>query len=282
MERSCVKQFLFILTLRVRFRIQYMIPDIIHYCWFSGEKMPQSALDCMESWRRFMPECEIRLWDMDAVRGIDNRFMREALEHRKWAFATDYVRLYAVESCGGIYMDTDVMLYGSLRPYMDDRMFIGREMVNIHHSRTVMTLTSHLFGAEAHHPFLKACLSYYDGRAFVTSDNASLPMSLRYDVRTMPLTQALVAEWAAGYDPSPRITGLTRLADGMTVHPMGLFCGGRNAVARHLMSGSWRDVRLGEAQEGRVPLWRRAMGTLGLRPAFERLLWRLGYMAVKL
>lgn len=259
-----------------------MIPDIIHYCWFSGEELPPSVRDCIASWRRHMPECELRLWDMEAVRHIDNRFMREALDNRMWAFATDYVRLYAVERYGGIYMDTDVTLYGSLRPYMSDRMFIGREFVTLDIRRPVMALTSHLFGAEQHHPFLQACLRHYEGRPFVTSSDRSMPMSLRFDLMILPLIQALIAESVAGYDARASRMGKQLLADGLTVYPEGLFVGGKGAVAHHLLNGGWLERPLDSKHVGDVPLWRRAIGSLGLRDTVERLLRRMGYWAVRL
>lgn len=258
-----------------------MIPDIIHYCWFSGEEMPPLLRDCMASWRRHMPECEIRLWDMEAVRHIDNRFMREALDLRMWAFATDYVRLYAVERYGGIYMDTDVMLYGSLKPYMADRMFIGRECVAFDGRRPLMTLTSHLFGAEPHHPFLKACLRHYEGRPFVLSADTTLPKSLRFDQTIVPFIQALIAESVAGYDARAGAPQTQHLADGLTVYPEKLFVGGRGAVANHFVCGSWREHALGSHVVS-VPLWRRAIGALHLHDTFERLLRRMGYWAVRL
>ena len=90
-----------------------MIPKIIHYTWFSGDEMPQIVNECMASWERHLPDYEFRLWDMDAIKDIDAVFLREALSVKKWAYAADYVRLYALYHEGGIYLDTDVMVYKS-------------------------------------------------------------------------------------------------------------------------------------------------------------------------
>ncbi|MCI8998379.1 MAG: hypothetical protein HFJ95_05215 [Muribaculaceae bacterium] len=153
-----------------------MIPNIIHYCWFSGEEMPVVVKDCISSWHRYMPDYEYRLWDMKAIEEIDSQFLREAIEARKWAFAADYVRLWAVEKYGGIYLDTDMELYSSLEPFRSDRMFIGMEQSpNMLAGRPWSFLTAHIFGAEAHHPFLQDCMEYYKGRHFLVSTSDKLP-----------------------------------------------------------------------------------------------------------
>lgn len=43
-----------------------MIPTIIHYCWLSGDKKPVDIQRCIDSWRRHLPDFEIRLWDIDS------------------------------------------------------------------------------------------------------------------------------------------------------------------------------------------------------------------------
>lgn len=91
-----------------------MIPKIIHYCWFGRGKMPELAEHCLASWRKFLPDYELKLWNEDSFDVNRLRFTRQAYERRKFAFVTDYVRLYALKSFGGIYMDTDVEVLRSL------------------------------------------------------------------------------------------------------------------------------------------------------------------------
>ena len=78
-----------------------MTPKIIHFIWLGGQPKPPIVERCLESWRRFCPGWEIREWDDAAIVGIDNRYLREALRAKKWAFAADYVRLYALDRFGG-------------------------------------------------------------------------------------------------------------------------------------------------------------------------------------
>lgn len=93
-----------------------MIPKIIHYCWFGRGPMPELALKCIESWHKYMPDYEYKLWNEDNFDVHSNRYVEEAYQASKYAFVTDYVRLFALFTEGGIYMDTDVEV---LKPYDD-------------------------------------------------------------------------------------------------------------------------------------------------------------------
>ena len=91
-----------------------MIPRIIHYCWFGRGEMPELAQKCIDSWHKYMPDYVYRLWNEDNFDINSNQYVKEAYESRKYAFVSDYVRLYALCKEGGIYMDTDVEV---LKPY---------------------------------------------------------------------------------------------------------------------------------------------------------------------
>ena len=85
-----------------------MIPKVIHYCWFGGNTKPASVLKCIESWKKYCPDYEIREWNEENFPVGDNLYCKQAYEAKKWAFATDYARLVIVYNNGGIYLDTDV------------------------------------------------------------------------------------------------------------------------------------------------------------------------------
>ena len=68
----------------------------------------------MKSWKIHMPDYQFIHWDMEKIKDIKVPFLKEALEEKKWAFAADFVRLYAIYNYGGIYLDTDCLLYNSL------------------------------------------------------------------------------------------------------------------------------------------------------------------------
>ena len=90
-----------------------MIPKIIHYCWFGRGEMPQLALDCIASWHKYMPDWEYRLWNEDNFNVNSAPYTKEAYEAKKFAFVSDYVRLMALESEGGLYLDVDFEIYKS-------------------------------------------------------------------------------------------------------------------------------------------------------------------------
>jgi hypothetical protein len=78
--------------------------------------MPELALKCIDSWHKYMPTYEYKLWNEDSFDINCNQYVKEAYEVGKYAFVTDYVRLFALYTEGGIYMDTDVEV---LKPYDD-------------------------------------------------------------------------------------------------------------------------------------------------------------------
>lgn len=224
----------------------HIIPKIIHYTWFSGEPFPESIKNCIESWHHHMPNYEFRLWDMDAIKDIDSVFLKEALSCRKWAYAADFIRLYAVYHEGGIYLDTDVMVYKSLDSYLKDRAFIGKE-TSIHFTGRMSSqyLSSHCFGAEAHHPYIKQCLDYYSNRHFITSNIESLPNPLRLNIVILPYIQAEIAR-LIGYDWKPLHQDVQHLKDGLVIYPSHIFDPieqNVQSVCRHLALGSWRDEK---------------------------------------
>ena len=104
-----------------------MIPKVIHYCWFGGNTKPASVLKCIESWKKYCPDYEIREWNEENFPVGDNLYCKQAYEAKKWAFATDYARLVIVYNNGGIYLDTDVEVIKPLDDLLNHKFFIGRQ-----------------------------------------------------------------------------------------------------------------------------------------------------------
>lgn len=223
-----------------------MIPKIIHYTWFSNDPYPQMIQDCMDSWKEQLPDYEFVHWDMEKIKEIDNVFLKEALQNKKWAFAADYVRLYALYNFGGIYLDTDVLVYKSFDDLLNNKAFIGRE--NSYHldgRRAVRYLTSHCMGGEKGHPFFKACLEYYKGRHFIQSEVDWLPSQFRFNQTILPYIQYEIAK-LQGYDPSDRIRGKEVLPNGLVVFPstyFDCFYPSKASYCKHLAMGGWRDKK---------------------------------------
>ena len=91
-----------------------MIPKVIHYCWFGGNPLPDIAVKCINSWKKYLKDYEIVEINENNFDVSQNIYTKEAYENKKFAFVTDYVRLYVLYNNGGIYMDTDVEVIKNL------------------------------------------------------------------------------------------------------------------------------------------------------------------------
>lgn len=223
-----------------------MIPKKIHFTWFSDDPYPENIKNCMATWRQFMPDYEFIHWDMKKIENIDCDFLKEALSVKKWAFASDFIRLWALYHEGGIYLDTDVMVFKSFDPLLNEKSFIGREnSLHVEWRKTEYYLTSHCMGAVPHHPFIKKCLDYYEGRHFIQTTNVELPQMLKYSMTLLPYIQAEIAK-EFGYNPYPSAKGIQNLMDGLTIYPTDYFdCLKikRESYCKHLAMGSWRPSK---------------------------------------
>lgn len=230
-----------------------MIPKIIHYSWFSGEPYPKHIELLMETWKKHLPDYEFVLWDANKLKEVGSVFADEAISVRKWAFAADFLRIYAVYTYGGIWLDTDIEMFKSFDPFLVHSMFIGREWYTHNYDPQVSYLTSHCFGAEKGHLFLKDCLSYYSDRHFICSKNETLPQSMRYNMTIIPEVQAKIAVSKYGFDWRESVDKLQVLKDDIHVYPHDFFdapgySSMDNVVCIHRATGGWRP-----GNEGNVP-----------------------------
>jgi len=260
-----------------------MIPKIIHYTWFSKDPYPAIVQQCIDSWQKYLPDYRFVLWDAEKIKEISSVWMDECLNEKKYAFAADFVRLYAVYTYGGIYLDTDFEVFQSFNDLLDTRCFIGRESVPyvLLERQVNIFLTSHCFGAEAAHPFIKRCMDYYDGRHFVGSKDRTLPTNLRLDMMMMPYIQSEIAK-SFGYDASFRADNLQKLNEGIVVYPSEFFgqMSGqrkRRTFGVHHAAGSWREHKWKDTT--RYTLWYKISWRL---KALRTLYWRKrGYLLLK-
>lgn len=103
------------------------IPAQIHSFWFSGEEKPDIYKRCIESWHKYCPDYKIIEWNSDNYDITKNRYMKQAYESRKWAFASDYARLDVLFNHGGIYLDMDVELTASIDWLRNATIFFCRQ-----------------------------------------------------------------------------------------------------------------------------------------------------------
>ena len=148
-----------------------MIPKQIHLCWLSGDPYPAKIEKCLASWKKFLPDYEVVLWDTKRFDLEAVPWVKQAFEAKKYAFAADYIRFYALYNYGGIYLDSDVEVLRSFDPLLDLPYFAGAE--------TAGTIEAAVLGAEKGCDWIKQCLDYYEGRKFVREDGS-------YDIRMLP------------------------------------------------------------------------------------------------
>lgn len=96
-----------------------MIPKIIHYVWLGGGEKSPLFYRCFESWKKYFPKAEIIEWNENKLKGINNTYFQEALHCKKYAFASDYVRLWVLYRYGGFYLDTDVELTSTVDRFLN-------------------------------------------------------------------------------------------------------------------------------------------------------------------
>ena len=139
-----------------------MIPKIIHYCWFGGKILSPMAENCIATWRKYLPDYEIREWNETNFNVNCCEYAMQAYAAGKWAFVSDVARLYALQQEGGIYLDTDVEVLRPLDRFLGDGMFMGFEAND--------SLSTAVIGAEAHHPMIEKWLDSYGELSFIRPD----------------------------------------------------------------------------------------------------------------
>ena len=166
-----------------------MIPKTIHYCWFGRKPLPESASKCIESWKKFFPDYEIREWNEDNFDINIIPYTKNAYEAKKYAFVSDYARFWILEKFGGLYFDTDVEVIKSMESIIAEGAFLGAEIDGEKEKGEYPKVAPGLcIGAYAHMTFYQEVLKRYDKLNFWGEDG-------RFNKYTMiPLVTDLLKE----------------------------------------------------------------------------------------
>lgn len=155
--------------------LNIMIPKIIHYCWLSDDPVPDNLKKCMESWKK-LEGYEIKKWDFSRFDKSSSVWVKEAFDNRKYAFAADFIRLYALYTEGGIYLDMDIEV---LKPFDD---LLHRPYFLAYESPAETAVEAACMGFTKGNEYLKKCLDYYKERHFVKNNG---------EFDTLPLPQIM-------------------------------------------------------------------------------------------
>ena len=157
-----------------------MIPKTIHYCWFGRGEMSELAKKCIASWHKYMPDYEYKLWNEDNFDVSSVPYAKEAYKVRKFAFVSDYVRLWALEQEGGVYLDTDVEVFKPLDDLLCYRAFAGFE------GSKHLPLGTCVMASEAHGEWVTEQLTTYRERHFINTDGSfDMTTNVQYISATM-------------------------------------------------------------------------------------------------
>ena len=143
-----------------------MIPQTIHYCWFGRGEMPELAQKCIASWHKCMPDWEYRLWNEDNFDVNSTAYTKEAYQASKFAFVSDYVRLWALEREGGVYFDTDVVAFKAFDELLRFKAFVGFE------GSKHVPIGTCVMASEANGIWVKEMLDAYQNRHFIKPDGS--------------------------------------------------------------------------------------------------------------
>ena len=148
-----------------------MIPKIIHFCWLSDDPYPASIRKCIASWKEKLPDYEIWKWDFNRFPKGTAKWVDQAFEKKKYAFAADYIRLYALSNYGGIYLDSDVEVLKSFDDLLHLPYFLGAE-------NTPKGIEAATLGCEKHWNLIDDLYNRYKDMSFIAQDNSlrTLPM----------------------------------------------------------------------------------------------------------
>lgn len=219
-----------------------MIPKTIHLCWFSNDPFPVEIKICMDTWKRLLPDYTVRHWTYEDAKAIGCKFIDEALAAKKWAFASDAVRFYAVYTEGGVYMDSDIFLKRRFDEFIPEHGFatfhevIGEQIL----------LQAAFFMGEKGNVYCKNMVDYYMNHSFEGADDSR-------NQAISPVVMTIVIK-DMGVEYVARDTEL-HLNEGITIYPNRFVMPRKkgvmspDAVAQHRIYGGWRKRKLGRRIE---------------------------------
>lgn len=206
-----------------------MIPKIIHYVWVGHKPKPQFVLDCIDTWKQHLPDYRIIEWNNDSLGKMDNSYLKEAIENKKWAFASDYIRLYALYNYGGIYLDSDVEITQSFDHFLTLDFFSGYEEYN----KRYFPITAAM-GASKESKIIKGLLDDYHSLHFEVDGKLDL------EPNTFKISRFFSSEF--GLNPPYDGSRESHLTENAIIYPSYYFCSpedGKKNYSIHHFSGSW-------------------------------------------
>ena len=214
-----------------------MIPKVIHYCWFGRNPLPKSAQKCIASWRKYMPDYEIKEWNEDNFDVNIIPYTRDAYQAKKYAFVSDYARFWILYHYGGVYFDTDVEVIKQIDDIIERGAFMGWETQG---GTGVWSVNPGLgLSAPSGHPLYKEILKSYNTLRFYETDGSLCKYTMIPLVTDLLTYHGLI------------VNGTKQEVAGTTIYPSDYFCPMNNITGEliitensysiHWYSMSWMD-----------------------------------------
>lgn len=221
-----------------------MIPRTIHYCWFGRGEMPQLAKDCIASWHRHMPDWEYKLWNEDNFDVAQIPYAKEAYEAKKYAFVSDYVRLWALFNEGGVYLDTDVEVFRTFDDLLAYSAFAGFE------GSKHVPIGTCVMASEANGIWVKEMFDAYQNRSFIDSDGS---FDMTTNVQFMTAIMSRNGFVQDGREQDYKDLHVFPVDYFSPRHTTGEYIRTDNTYCEHLGLGSWVETGGGwKARVGRI------------------------------
>lgn len=244
------------------------IPKIIHYCWFGNSPLPPMAVKCIESWKKNMPDYEIKRWDESNYDVNKNQYMKEAYQAKKYGFVPDYARFDILYKHGGLYFDTDVEIIRSLDDLVERGPFLGLEAGTINgfikmqkrdikpnfiHSRVAPGLG---IAGPAGFPIFKKVLDAYESKHFISANGK----------QNMTNSCQIFAQ-NVKFNKVEKIDDLA-CCDGLYVYPKEYFCPLGYVSRRLKITSNTRTIHWYEATW--LPKWIRKLNRFLTKPSYRK------------
>ena len=214
-----------------------MIPKVIHYCWFGGNPLPKDAQMCLASWKKYLPDYEIKVWNESNFDVNCCPYVKGAYEQKKFAFVSDYARFWVLYNEGGVYFDTDVEVIKNMNHIISAGNFMGIEKSHATQnpeSGEMVGVNAGLgMGCEPNSSFLKEMLDLYESKPSFTFDEGTIVHHTTWTLQKYGFLNENKFQDVAGFKiypadffcPMDSTTGLTDLTE--------------NTVSIHHYSCSW-------------------------------------------
>lgn len=217
-----------------------MIPKVIHYCWFGHKPLPPLAIKCIKSWKKYLPEYEIKEWNEDNFDVNIVPYVKQAYDAKRYAFVSDYARFYILYYYGGVYFDTDVEVIRSIDDIIQRGAFMGCETA-VSDDCPLYVAPGLGMGIECKNKMLKSLLNLYLNLRFINPDGThNLKTIVQYT------TDILIEH---GLQKKADI----QCIDGIWIYPKEYFnpydCESRKIVLTentrtiHYFAGSWKTCK---------------------------------------